>query len=78
MQIFYDNGFYKIAKITGGQDNYLGLRFSSAPSEINITPLALSINDVVRVDGQAVLEQVRRGLDYMNRELGQSYYRTSA
>jgi len=74
MQFVYDNGFYKVARITGSQYNLLAIRLSTVEQEMEIEPLPVKEGQVARISEQQVLSQVKIGLDRVCKELGKKYF----
>lgn len=73
MQLVKSGGVYKIARITGAQDNLLGVMFSDHPGEIELVALGAQDARNVRAEPGEVRRQVTAGLAEINRELGTSY-----
>lgn len=74
MQFMRDGDFYKVARITGAQHNFLSLRLSEVRSDIEVVPLPIKLGETVMVSASSVLGQVKSGLALANEELGQEYY----
>ena len=74
VQFAIDNGFYKVARITGPTHNFLAIRLADAsPGDIKLT--ALGPKDGKNADGarESILNQVKTGLESINAELGKQY-----
>ena len=67
------NNIYKIIRITGSQDNILGISFG----EDNIEVIEWNFNNIdkirIRTSKEEVLEQVLSGLESVNQSLGTNY-----
>lgn len=74
MQFIFDNGIYKIARITGPQHNLLGLRLSETGEVVKVVSLPIKNGEEPKVEEQEVLRQVEEGLQNINRELGRQYF----
>lgn len=74
MQFVFDNGLYKVARITGPMHNFLAIRLAtSTREEIKLTSLETKSNKPAGISGETVLAQVTSGLAHINAELGQKY-----
>ncbi|MGO4703982.1 hypothetical protein [Dyella sp. 2RAB6] len=73
MQLVKSGDIYKIARITGAQDNLLGVTFADHPGEIELVALRTQDPSKVSAEPGEVLRQVTIGLSDVNRELGTSY-----
>lgn len=73
MQFMRDGGFYKVARITGSQHNFLSLQLSEMISDIEVISLPIKSGEAVRVEATSVLSQVKSGLALANEELGGKY-----
>ena len=80
MQFLKKNNIYKIIRITGGQDNILGVTFNETNSRIDPNDIEIiewdfpNISETkVLTSKKAVLEQVMSGLESINRSLGTDY-----
>lgn len=74
MQFKFDDGVYKVARITGPQHNFLGIRLSDVGGEINIEALPMKNSESHRIEQDVVLAQVIEGLREINEKLGKSYF----
>jgi hypothetical protein len=74
MQFIRAGDIYKVARITGAQDNLLGVTLSDNPGEIDLVAFAVDEKKKVGVLPDEVLRQVTEGLADVNAELGKSYY----
>lgn len=74
MQFVKNGDVYKIARITGSQDNILGVCFSDAECDIELVEWDVKNGAVVKTSGSQVLEQVLSGLKSVNGEIGKTYY----
>lgn len=73
MRFSKTNNIYKILRITGSQDNILGISFG----EDNIEVIEWNFNNIdksrIRTSKEEVLEQVLFGLESVNQSLGTNY-----
>ena len=73
MRFSKTNNIYKIIRITGSQDNILGISFG----EDNIEVIEWNFNNIdksrIRTSKEKVLEQVLSGLESVNQSLGTNY-----
>ena len=73
MRFSKTNNIYKIIRITGSQDNILGISFG----EDNIDVIEWNFNNIdksrIRTSKEKVLEQVLSGLESVNQSLGTNY-----
>ena len=73
MRFSKTNNIYKIIRITGSQDNILGISFG----EDNIKVIEWNFNNIdksrIRTSKEEVLEQVLSGLESVNQSLGTNY-----
>ena len=73
MRFSKTNNIYKIIRITGSQDNILGISFG----EDNIEVIEWNFNNIdksrIRTSKEGVLEQVLSGLESVNQFLGTNY-----
>ncbi|WP_143133447.1 hypothetical protein [Pseudoduganella namucuonensis] len=74
MQFIFDNGVYKVARITGPQHNFLGVRLDDSESIVSIEALPIKNSERVQIEQHLVLTQVIDGLREVNAELGTCYY----
>jgi len=73
MRFSKTNNIYKIIRITGSQDNILGISFGEDDIEViewNFTNIDKSR---IRTSKEEVLEQVLSGLESVNQSLGTNY-----
>lgn len=73
MQFVKSGDVYKVARITGVQDNLLGVTFSDHQVEIEVIAFATDDAKKVKAGPEEVLRQVTEGLADINLELGKSY-----
>lgn len=80
MKFFKKDDIYAITRITGSQDNILGITFSntktdSIENQIEVITWELSGAEKapVRTSKEEVLKQVLSGLNTINQDLGTSY-----
>ena len=73
MRFSKTNNIYKIIRITGSQDNILGISFG----EDNIEVIEWNFNNIdksrIQTSKEEVLEQVLFGLESVNKSLGTNY-----
>ena len=73
MRFSKTNNIYKIIRITGSQDNILGISFGEDDIEI----IEWNFNNIdksrIRTSKEKVLEQVLSGLESVNQSLGTNY-----
>ena len=73
MRFSKTNNIYKIIRITGTQDNILGISFG----ENSIEVIEWNVNNIdksrMRTSKEEVLEQVLSGLESVNQSLGTNY-----
>ncbi len=73
MRFSKTNNIYKIIRITGSQDNILGISFG----EDDIEVIEWNFNNIdksrIRTSKEEVLEQVLSGLESVNQSLGTNY-----
>ena len=73
MRFSKTNNIYKIIRITGSQDNILGISFG----EDDIEVIEWDFNNIdksrIRTSKEEVLEQVLSGLESVNQSLGTNY-----
>lgn len=73
MRFSKTNNIYKIIRITGSQDNILGISFG----EDDIEVMEWNFNNIeksrIRTSKEEVLEQVLSGLESINQSLGTNY-----
>jgi hypothetical protein len=78
MQFVHDGDFYKVARITGPQHNFLAIRLAEIDSDIEIIPLPIKLGESMKVNEAAVLGQVKSGLALANKEVGVLYFTSCA
>jgi len=73
MRFSKTNNIYKIIRITGSQDNILGISFGEEDIEV----IQWNFNNIdksrIRTSKEEVLEQVLSGLESVNQSLGTNY-----
>ena len=78
MGFFKKDNIYKITKITGSQDNILGVVFDDKNNnDNNIEVIAWNFSNIkqriIRTSKEEVLRQVLSGLESVNKSLGTNY-----
>lgn len=73
MQFILDKDVYKVARITGPEHNFLGIRFDGGGREIEVVLLPMKNGERRQIDQDVVLAQVTEGLLEANDELGKDY-----
>jgi hypothetical protein len=78
MRFSKTGNIYKIIRITGSQDNILGISFvetNSSEADIEVIEWNFSNSDRsrIRTSKEEVLEQVLSGLESVNKSLGTNY-----
>ena len=78
MGFFKKNNIYQITRITGSQDNILGVAFDDKNnSDNNIEVIEWDFSNIdksrIRTSKEEVLEQVVSGLESVNQSLGTNY-----
>jgi hypothetical protein len=73
MQFILDKDIYKVARITGPEHNFLGLRFDGNGQAIDVIQLPMRSGERPQIDQDVVLAQVNEGLLEVNDELGKAY-----
>jgi hypothetical protein len=73
MQFILDNDVYKVARITGPEHNFLGIRLADTNQGIDVVELPLKVGERRQIDTNMVLEQVVEGLQGINEELRTKY-----
>ena len=78
MGFFKKDNIYRITRITGSQDNILGVAFNDRDrSDNNIEVLEWDFPNIdksrIRTSKEEVLEQVLSGLESVNQSLGTNY-----
>ncbi|MEW8229297.1 MAG: hypothetical protein AB2745_03160 [Candidatus Thiodiazotropha endolucinida] len=74
MQFIKDGDVYKVARITGSQDNILGVSFSDQEVNIEVVEWDVKRGAKVKSSSDQVLEQVVSGLREANQALGKNYF----
>jgi hypothetical protein len=74
MQFVKDGDIYKVARITGSQDNILGVSFSEQETAIEVVEWDVKKGAKVRSSSTQVLDQALSGLKLVNDYLGKRYY----
>lgn len=78
MGFFKKDNIYRITRITGSQDNILGVAFDDKDkSDNNIEVIEWDFPNIdksrIRTSKEEVLEQVVSGLEFVNQSLGTNY-----
>lgn len=73
MQFVKSGDIYKVARITGTQDNLLGVTLCEHQGEVELVALESRGGAKVSAEPEEVLRQVTAGLADVNRELGTNY-----
>lgn len=74
MRFTKSRDIYKVIRITGSQDNILGVRFSKTEeANVELVEWELKPGEKVKTSSKQVLDQVLTGLGSVNEELGTSY-----
>jgi RNA polymerase-interacting CarD/CdnL/TRCF family regulator len=73
MRFIKDKDIYKIARITGTQDNILGVSFTENETNIQVVEWNIKEGSVRKASSEEVLAQVVDGLRAINEELGSNY-----
>ena len=78
MEFFKKDNIYRITRITGSQDNILGVAFDDKNnSDNNIEVIEWDFPNIdksrIRTSKEEVLEQVLSGLESVNKSLGTNY-----
>ncbi len=74
MQFVKDGDVYKIARMTGSQDNILGVSFSEKEATVEVVEWGVKPGAKVKSTSKQVLEQVVSGLKLANNDLDKSYH----
>ncbi|QBG97582.1 hypothetical protein [Xanthomonas oryzae] len=74
MQFVKDGDIYKVARITGVQDNILGVTFADQATEVELVALQIDESKKIRTKPDDLLAQVSEGLAEVNAELGKIYF----
>mgnify|MGYP003449561107 FL=1 len=73
MRFSKTENIYKIIRITGSQDNILGISFGEDAVEVIEWNFNNSDRSTIRTSKEEVLEQVLLGLESVNKSLGTNY-----
>ena len=73
MRFSKTDNIYKIIRITGSQDNILGISFGEDDVEVIEWNFNNSDRSTIRTSKEEVLEQVLLGLESVNKSLGTNY-----
>ena len=73
MRFSKTNNIYKIIRITGSQDNILGISFGEDDIEVIEWDFPNIDKSRIRTSKEEVLEQVLSGLESVNQSLGTNY-----
>ena len=73
MRFSKTDNIYKIIRITGSQDNILGISFGEDDVEVIEWNFNNSYRSRIRTSKEEVLEQVLFGLESVNKSLGTNY-----
>ena len=73
MRFSKTDNIYKIIRITGSQDNILGISFGEDSVEVIEWNFNNSDRSTIRTSKEEVLEQVLFGLESVNKSLGTDY-----
>ena len=73
MRFSKTDNIYKIIRITGSQDNILGISFGEDDIEVIEWNFNNSDRSRIRTSKEEVLEQVLSGLESINKSLGTNY-----
>lgn len=73
MQFFKSGDVYRVARITGVQDNFFAITLADHPAETEVIAFPLPDSALVRTSSHEVLKQVSEGLAEINQELGKCY-----
>lgn len=74
MQFVKDGEIYKVARITGVQDNLLGITLADHQGQAELIALAIDDAKKAKVSPDEILRQVTEGLAEVNLELGKNYF----
>lgn len=74
MQFAFDNGIYKVARITGPSHNFLGIQLTEQEVDITTCPLPIKEGEIPRIGSDEVLSQVKTGLALVNQEAEAKYF----
>lgn len=73
MQFTKSNDTYKVIRITGVQDNILGVCFSDKKTDIEVVEWDMKNGSKMKSSSEEVLMQVLSGLKDINQILGENY-----
>ena len=73
MQFLKTDDIYKIIRITGSQDNILGITFGETNTEVIEWSFNSGDTNIVQTSKDEVLKQVLSGLKSVNNSLGTNY-----
>ena len=76
MRFSKTDNIYKITRVTGGQDNILGISFAekdNIENNIEVIEWRFRENEKIRTSKSEVLNQVLSGLESINKSLGTNY-----
>lgn len=77
MQFNFNNGIYRVVRITGPTHNFLGLAFWTPQEKegdaVSVEPLTIKPNEPVRLDAEDVREEVLEGVREANAQLRANY-----
>ena len=73
MKFIKDKDVYKVARITGVQDNILGVSFRESEADIKVIEWDAKKDTIRKTSSEEVLVQVLDGLKETNEELGKDY-----
>lgn len=74
MQFIKDGDVYKVARITGSQDNILGVSFWDQEARVEVVEWDVKRGAKVKSSSDQVLKQVLLGLREANLALGKNYF----
>jgi len=74
MQFIKDGEVFKVARITGSQDNILGVTFASEEVIVEVKAWEVNKSAKIRSTSKQVLGQVLSGLELVNVTLGSQYF----
>ncbi len=73
MKFIKEGDIYKVARITGTQDNILGISLAENDTDIEIVEWNIKEGSQRKSSSHEVFEQVLKGLKKTNEELGKNY-----
>lgn len=74
MQFVKDGDVYKVARMTGSQDNILGVSFSEQETAVEVVEWDIKKGAKVKSSSAQVVDQVLSGLKLVNDDLGKRYH----